>query len=253
MLGQESLAFRSATRSHPTIASRCSAIFFRTPIPPGNLEELVTGAVIKSILNDVGGIATNNAIGRYIGCHDRFTRYYCATANFDSRHNGGFIANPNIMANLCVTFIGKFTLFRHDLFPAIAKYLKWVCREARYSVVCAIHYELYVLCDGAESTYSQLIADKREMIKNVALKSRRTLGVIVVGVVTNDDIFRGDIVLQLSHLGKPLHGFFIFRTRAFRIPHHLSMTSSCWNMLSMSRISHSSMIFPSSKRLSTIP
>jgi len=54
------------------------------------------------------------------------------------------------------------------------------------------------------------------MIKHITLKSGGAFRIIVIGIVTNHDVFRRNEVLQISYLRKSLHGFFIFRTWTFQ-------------------------------------
>lgn len=62
------------------------------------------------------------------------------------------------------------------------------------------------------------------MIKHIALKSRRTFRIIVVGIITNNDVFRRYVVFQITYLRKSLHRFFVFRIRPFQNASDVHMT-----------------------------
>jgi hypothetical protein len=55
-------------------------------------------------------------------------------------------------------------------------------------MVGAVHHELHVFRDRAELADDQLVADEREVIQHVLLEALDTVGVVVVGVVTDDDV-----------------------------------------------------------------
>ena len=57
-------------------------------------------------------------------------------------------------------------------------------------MIGAIHNELNTRCNGAKFTDDELIANKREVIKHITLESLWPIGIIVIGIVTNDDVFR---------------------------------------------------------------
>lgn len=77
---------------------------------------------------------------------------------------------------------------RHDLLPALAEDRKWIGRNARHLVVRAVHDEFHATGKGTKLANDQTIADERIVIEDVALKVLGVIRVVVVGVVTDDDV-----------------------------------------------------------------
>ena len=52
----------------------------------------------------------------------------------------------------------------------------------------------------------ELVPDEIEMIKDVLEEPRRTIRIIVIGIIANDDIGAGAKILDKTNLWKPFHG-----------------------------------------------
>lgn len=79
-------------------------------------------------------------------------------------------------------------------------------------MVCAVHHKLNAFCYRAKLADDQLVANKREMIKDVTLEVFRVFRIVVVGIITHDDVGIGYRVfdktnLRESSIGCAVDGF----------------------------------------------
>ena len=77
---------------------------------------------------------------------------------------------------------------RHDLLPALTENREGISRNPGHLVVRAVHDEFHATGKGTKLANDQTIADERIVIEDVALKVLGVIRVVVVGVVTDDDV-----------------------------------------------------------------
>jgi hypothetical protein len=81
-------------------------------------------------------------------------------------------------------------------------------------VVGAVHDELDAASNGTELSDDQFVADERIVVQNVAFEIFRVFWIIVITVVTYNNVGIGDSVLDEAYLRETNHGMLVFRTRA---------------------------------------
>lgn len=166
------------------------------PIPPADAEEGVDGAVVKALADGCGWVAADDRIGFHIAGDNRLAGDDRPVTDLDSWHDGGIVANPNIVADDGISFVGP--AFWHCLLPSVAKHRERIGSEPISAVVAAVHDEGSFCCDRAKLTDDQPIALEVEMVENVALKAFGVFGVVIVGVVTDDDHGVGHHIFQVN-------------------------------------------------------
>jgi len=103
---------------------------------------------------------------------------------------------------------------RQILFPAVAKDGERVAGEAGDIVVRAIHDELHVGRHGEELPDDELVANEIEVVQDVGLEVRHSGRVVVVGVIADDDVGPGDMVLEVRGARMRRHREWVIGVRA---------------------------------------
>ena len=87
------------------------------PIPPRNHLQRRNLLLTKSRLDNARRVANNHRVGGNIFCNNSARTDDCAIADFDSTHNRCSITDPDIVADLHVTFLDNLvwraSMFRH--------------------------------------------------------------------------------------------------------------------------------------------
>ena len=105
-----------------------------------------------------------------------------------TRHNGHILTDPDIVADHGIALQRQFIFYRSDgAAPLSAHYVERIGRHAIHSVVGPVHHELNAFGDGAELPDNQFVADEIVEVCYVFLKLVRTIHVIIVCVVPDDD------------------------------------------------------------------
>mgnify|MGYP002177904704 CR=1 FL=1 len=115
--------------------------------------------------------------------------------NLDARHNSRLVADPDIIANYCIAFIWIAFAF-HGIFPVTTKNGKRIRRDGLTEMVGAIHNKSNVVSNHTELANDQLITNKVKEVFDIFLKIMDILKVIVIGIVSHNDIWVLDYVFQ---------------------------------------------------------
>src|SRR5574344_214035 len=106
----------------------------------------------------------------------------------DTRHHSHVLANPDIIADNSVTFQGQFLFHRSNRATPISTHnVERISSHAIHSMVGAVHHELDAFGNGAELPDNQFVTDEIVEMGDVLFKLVRTVHVVIVGVVPDDD------------------------------------------------------------------
>ncbi len=128
--------------------------------------------------------------------------------NLYARHDRDFIAQPDVVADDGIAFVGQIAGLGRGFFPAVAEDVEGVGGETFVGMVGAVHDELAASGDGAEFADDEFVADKGEVVQDVAFEVLGVFWIVVVGVVADLDVGVGDGVFDEADLGKSAHGVF---------------------------------------------
>ena len=106
------------------------------------------------------------------------------------------MADPYIVADDGVSLVGP--LLRHCRCPCSSEDGEGIVREPIGAVIAAVHDELHSGGDGTELADDESVADEVEVVEDVPFELLHAGGVIVVGIVADQDVWARYVVLQES-------------------------------------------------------
>ena len=165
------------------------------PIPPLEAEELGDFVVGESLFDGLGGVSAHEGVGCYVAgdhCHGADDG---SVADAHARHDGGFVADPHVIADDGVALAGIF-LAIHGAFPSVLKNGKRIGGNRVGEVVGPIHDEGGAGGDHAEFTDDELVTREFEMIFHILLEVVNILKIIVIGVVAHLNVGAGDDIVE---------------------------------------------------------
>ena len=76
-------------------------------------------------------------------------------------------------------------------------------------MIGAIHNEFHVFRNGTEFTDIQFIANKVKVIKYIRLEPLRTCWIVIISVITDNNVLAGNKIFKKANLRKAFHRRFI--------------------------------------------
>ena len=133
-------------------------------------------------------ITSSDSIRRDIRGHHRISSDNCAITNTYSWHHRYVLTNPHIIPNNSITLQRQFIFnWSNGTTPITAHDIERISSHAIHSVISAIHYELYTLCNSAELPDDEFVANEIVEMGDVLFKLVRPVHIVIVGVVSDDD------------------------------------------------------------------
>lgn len=198
------------------------------PVPP--CQGFQAGHAVRgeSLPDGAGRVAANDGVRGNIRNDHRAGRDDGAVANVHSGHDECVISYPDIIANDRISLVGKVARLGHDLFPSMAENLERIGGDAGELVVGTVHDELGAASDGAELADDQLVANEGKVVENIALETLRVIGIVVIGVLPNDDVRISYGVLDEADLWKTFHRVLVvwIGTQQFSLPCLIGISST---------------------------
>lgn len=169
---------------------------FWLQIPPLIAQQQIFQLRVKSLLDESRRVSAVNSVRRNILHHHGIGGDDCAVSDLHAGHDDALAPDPHVAADDRVALVRKLRHVRRRVFcPSAAKDVEWIRRGAADAVVCRAHNKLRAGHDLTGIPDHEMIAELRVVEQHVVpLKSRRVNRVVVIGVVADRDIRRGDDV-----------------------------------------------------------
>ena len=189
---------------------------FRLQIPPLIAQQQVFQFRVKSLLDEPCRISAVNGVRRDVLHHHRIGGDDRAVADLHTRHDDALAPDPHVAADDRVALARKLHHMRRRVFcPSAAEDVKGVRRGAADAVVRRAHDELRAGRDLTELADHKMITELLVVEQHIVpLEPGRIDRVVIIGVVADRDIRRGDDVLDEAggfvFIRKTSFGFGIF-------------------------------------------
>lgn len=187
------------------------------PIPPFEVKQVRDQLIVKPPPDHAARIPARDAVWRNILCDDGIRADDRAVANVYARHHGHILADPDVAADYGVAFQRKVVERRRERFLSAAHDIERIGRDAVHPVVRAVHHKFDPPCDGAEFPDDEPVTQKFVMVRHVLLKSLRAVHIVIVAVLSNNDVGARDDAFDVYDLLDVLIRMDLVRVRAGRM------------------------------------
>ena len=117
----------------------------------------------------------------------------------DARHDRYVLSDPHVVSHNGVAFERKVFECGRGFFPAAAHDVERIRRDAFHPVVRAVHHEFDSLCNRAELSDDEPVAEKFVVVRHVLFKTFGIFRVIVIRVVAHGDVFARDDIFDVAY------------------------------------------------------
>src|SRR5699024_10696441 len=114
-------------------------------------------------------------------------------------HHRDILPDPDIVANDGIAFERQIFQSRSELLPAASHDVKGISRYAAHPMVCTVHYKFSPFCNGAKLSDDQLISQEWVVMRHMVFKPLRTVHIVIVGVIANEDVGSCDHILDKNN------------------------------------------------------
>src|SRR5690606_15793168 len=142
---------------------------------------------VETHLHDAGWIARDYSVRRDVLDHDGARSDDRPVTDAYARHDSRVIPQPDVVSDDGIAPVRKLELAREPSGPALPENSERISRESGHTVIAAVHYETHASADLAEASDDQPVALELEMVEHIALETHRVIGIIVIGVVADDN------------------------------------------------------------------